>query len=202
MSIANYFTFFRVFISPIFLFIYIQHDALGISYKLLPYVLIALLGVSEFSDAFDGYIARKYNEVTDFGKILDPMVDSVYRISVFLTFTLPPINVPMLLIFIFLYRDSVTGTLRTVCAFKGIALAARLSGKIKAIVQALAACAILILMIPHSLGNLSTHTLQLVSRWIVGIAGMYAILSGIDYLIANRIYLSKIFRSKPIKENV
>ena len=76
MSLANYFTLFRVFVSPIFLLVYMAHNELGISPALLPYVLLFLLGLSEFSDALDGYVARKYNAVTDFGKILDPMADS------------------------------------------------------------------------------------------------------------------------------
>ena len=101
-----------------------MHASFGINELLLPYVLLFLLGVFELSDAFDGYIARKYNQVSDFGKIFDPMADSIARISVLLTFTQPPVNLPLPLIFVFLYRDSVISTLRTICALKGFALAA------------------------------------------------------------------------------
>lgn len=192
LSIANYLTFIRIFISPIFLLIYIEHDAFGISLIALPYILLFLLGVSELSDVFDGYLARKYNQVTDFGKILDPMADSIYRISVFLTFTQEPVFLPLPLIFIFLYRDSVVSTLRTICALRGFALAARLSGKAKAVVQAIAAFAILILMIPFSLGYISSSTLHWSSTFIVGAAGIYTIFSGIDYIYANRLYIIKL----------
>lgn len=192
MGIANYLTFIRIFISPIFLLIYIDHEMLGITEQMLPYVLLFLLGVSELSDAFDGFLARRYNQVTDLGKILDPMADSIARISAFLTFTQPPVNLPIPLIFIFLYRDSVVSTLRTICALKGFTLAARMSGKIKAIVQAVAATIILVMMIPHSLGHLSTESLQLISTWVVAIAGTYTIFSGIDYIYANRLYIAKL----------
>jgi CDP-diacylglycerol--glycerol-3-phosphate 3-phosphatidyltransferase len=192
MSLANYLTFFRIFISPIFLLVYIAHIQLGISPTVLPYALLCLLGISELSDALDGYFARRYNQVTDFGKILDPMADSIYRISIFLTFTLEPIKVPMILIFVFIYRDSVTSTLRTICALRGYALAARMSGKLKAIIQAIAAFAILILMIPHSTGKLETETLHIASSWIVGFTALYAFLSGIDYIYANRHYITKL----------
>lgn len=192
MTIANYFTFIRIFISPIFMLIYIEREFLDISPIVLPYILIFLLGVSELSDAFDGFIARRYNQVTDLGKILDPMADSISRISVFLTFTQPPINLHMILIFIFLYRDSVVSTLRTICALKGFALAARPSGKLKAVIQAIAAFVILFMMIPHSLGYMTEKTLHLASTWIVGCTGLYAIFSGIDYIHANRYYIHKI----------
>lgn len=191
MSIANYFTFIRVLIAPLFLLVYLEHDAIGINSVLLPYVLLSLLFVSELSDAFDGYLARKYNQVTDLGKVLDPMADSIARISVFLTFTLEPVKLPMILVFIFLYRDSVVSTLRTMCALKGFALAARLSGKIKAVVQAIAALIVLILMIPHSLGHLSTETLHFTGMVIVSIAAVYTIFSGIDYIYSNWLYIAK-----------
>lgn len=192
MSLANYLTFIRIFISPIFLLVYVAHESFGISTTLLPYVLLFLLGVSELSDAFDGFVARRYNQVTDLGKILDPMADSIARISVFLTFTLDPVHLPMLLIFVFIYRDSVISTLRTICALKGFALAARPSGKVKAVIQAVAAFLILLLMIPHSLGMLSTDHLRQLSTLFVTFAAAYAIYSGIDYLHANRIYVKKI----------
>lgn len=192
MSIANYFTFIRIFISPIFLILYIEHDLFGITATLLPYVLLFLFGVSELSDAFDGYIARKYNQVTDLGKILDPMADSISRLSLFFTFTLAPVQLPMLLVFVFLYRDSVVSTLRTICALKGFALAARISGKIKAVIQAIAALSILLMMIPHSLGYLSTDSLQFYSLWIVASASVYTLYSGAEYIYINRYYIARL----------
>ena len=194
LSIANYFTFIRIIISPIFLFIYIEHDNLGVSKFILPYVLILLLAISELSDAFDGYLARKYNQVTDLGKVLDPMADSISRISVFLTFTLDPVKLPMPLIFIFLYRDSVVSTLRTICALKGFALAARTSGKIKAVIQAIAGFIVLLLMIPHSLGTLSSELLHFSGTLIISVAALYTIYSGIDYIYANRYYINKLLK--------
>jgi CDP-diacylglycerol---glycerol-3-phosphate 3-phosphatidyltransferase len=196
VSIANYLTFIRIFISPIFMFLYLEYELLGISLVALPYILLALLGVSELSDAFDGYLARKFHQVTDLGKILDPMADSIYRISVFLTFTQPPVNLPLLLVFIFLYRDSVISTLRTICALRGFALAARSSGKIKAVIQAGSAFIILVLMIPYTMGYLSYGILRSVSITVVSISAAYALYSGVEYLWANRPYVLRLLTDK------
>lgn len=196
MSIANYLTFIRLLISPIFLFVYLEHETLNLNLTTFPYVLLILLGIAELSDACDGYFARKYNEVTELGKILDPMADSIYRISIFLTFTLPPIQLPMILIFVFLYRDSVISTLRTVCALKGFALAARPSGKLKAVIQAIAGINITLLLIPYSLGYLSDNTLQSTSIVIATAAAIYTLLSGIDYLYANREYIIQLLTNQ------
>jgi CDP-diacylglycerol--glycerol-3-phosphate 3-phosphatidyltransferase len=196
MTLAHYFTFIRIFISPIFLLVYIYHQELGMTTFVVPIVLAFLLGVSELSDAFDGYIARKYNQVTDLGKIFDPMADSIYRISVFLTFTQPPVNLPIGLVFIFLYRDSVVSTLRTICALKGLALAARISGKIKAVIQALAAFCVLFLMLLQASQLVDIDQLTSYSAWIVGVAATYTLYSGIDYVYANRHFVRRILAPK------
>jgi CDP-diacylglycerol--glycerol-3-phosphate 3-phosphatidyltransferase len=192
LSLPNWITFFRLFVSPIFLLLYLEHDLFGISIKVLPYVLIFLLAISEFSDIFDGYVARKLNLVSDLGKILDPMADSIYRISVFLTFTQGPIQLPLVLVFVFIYRDTVINSLRTLCALRGFALAARKSGKLKAILQAIVAFFILILFVLWAQDLLSLEVFRLLSFWSTLLIAVYTIFSGMDYLWANREYVKKI----------
>jgi len=197
MPLANYLTIIRVLISPIFLVVYLQHDSLGIGQHMLPFALLFLLIISELTDAFDGFIARKYDQVTDFGKILDPMADSVSRLSLFLTFTQDPVALPMLLVFVFIYRDALTCTLRIICALKGFALAARLTGKIKAVLQAIALFIILFLMIGYSQQMLTLEQLQRYSFWVVAVTAFYTFLSCFDYVYANRVFLSQIWRRTP-----
>lgn len=181
MGLPNYLTFSRLFITPIFMLLYLKGSWLGISPTVLPYVLLFLLGVSELTDAIDGYVARKLSQVTDLGKLLDPMADSIYRISLYLTFTQPPVNFPLFLVFIFLARDSVISTLRTLCAFRGIVIAARSSGKLKAILQGLSFLLILLAMIPYSLGIISRDDLELFASVIGSVVAVYSVGSGIEY---------------------
>lgn len=191
MTLANYLTCLRVLIAPLFLFIYLEYETLSLSLSTLPYLLFLLLGIGELSDLADGYFARRYNEVTELGKILDPMADSIYRLSIFFTFTLPPIRLPMVLIFILFYRDTVISTLRTICALRGVTLAARPSGKLKAIIQACTALTIIGLLIPYSIESLSEEKLRLISTILVGLTSLYTLISGGEYLYANRHYIAK-----------
>ena len=103
MSIAHYFTFLRLFIGPFFLFLYTYYESLNISFTSASYLLLGLLMIAELSDAIDGYLARKLNQVTDFGKLFDPVADSIYRISIFTVLILPPVQLPVSFVFIFLY---------------------------------------------------------------------------------------------------
>jgi CDP-diacylglycerol---glycerol-3-phosphate 3-phosphatidyltransferase len=192
VTIANWLTFVRLCISPIFLFIYLGYEMLHISPEAVPYVLLILLAISEASDFSDGYFARKYNQVTELGKILDPMADSITRISVFLAFTQPPIQLPVVFVFFFLYRDSVVSTLRTICALRGFTLSARQSGKIKAVLQGASAIIILMLMIPYNRGEMTLEALQWYSQLIVGFACVYTIYSGMEYIFANGHFIAKL----------
>ena len=191
MNVAHFFTLLRIFISPIFPVLYLKHEWFGVSLSLLPYVMLALLVVCECSDLFDGFLARRRNQVTDLGKVLDPMADSITHISLFLTFTHGMVQIPLLIVLVFLYRDLFISTLRTLCALRGIALAARFSGKMKAVIQATVAFIILLLMIPYTSGLLSLELFRQLSLFAVSVAAIYTVASVWDYVYANRIYIKK-----------
>ena len=191
MNLAHFFTFLRIFLSPLFPILYLGRESLGISLTSLPYVMLVFLIVSEFSDIFDGFLARRRNQVTDLGKVLDPMADSITHISLFLTFTQGFVQLPLLIVLVFLDRDFFISTLRTLCALRGVALAARWSGKVKAILQALVAFLILGLMIPYTTGKLSLELFQKISLFAVSISAIYTAFSAIDYFYSNRSYIKK-----------
>lgn len=195
MNLPHFFTLLRILISPLFPLLYFKHESFGISFGALPYVLLALLVICECSDLFDGFFARKRNQVTDLGKVLDPMADSITHITLFLTFTQGVVKLPLVYVFVFLYRDFFISTLRTLCALRGVALAARISGKIKAVMQAVAAFIILILMVPYTLGILSLDLFQQISLFSVAIAAFYTALSMGDYVFANRMHIKKALES-------
>ncbi len=195
MNIANYITLLRIIIIPFFPLIYLRYDFFKISLLWMPYILLFILAFCELTDLIDGFLARRKNQVTDLGKVMDPMADSITNISVFLTFTQSWIDIPMLLVFVFLYREFFISTLRTICALKGVALSARKSGKVKTFLQAIVNIIIVILLIPFTLGYISLETLRWVSVSLVSIAAVYSVISAIDYIYANRKYMKK-FLSK------
>ena len=176
----------RVAICPLFLVIYLFYKKMGISLVALPYILLSLTILMELTDLFDGFIARKTNQVTNLGKIIDPMADSIVRLSTLLIFTKGLIQLPILLILLFVLKDFTISTLRTLYALNGHALASRISGKIKAVFLATSTILIILMIIPYSLGHMSLIMLQTASLWIITITAAYTILSGIEYLYIHR----------------
>lgn len=194
VSIAHYFTILRILVIPLFPLFYLYHLHMGVPLFYLPWILIFLLSLCEFSDLFDGFLARRKNQVTDLGKVLDPMADSITRITVFFTFTQGVVQLPLLLVLVFVYREFIVNTLRTLCALKGVALAARASGKVKAILQATVMFFILILMISYNMNLIVLSRLQQMSLYAVSIAAIYTVLSAFDYFYTNRKMIRKAFR--------
>jgi len=178
-------------LSPIFILVYLFYAKLGIGVLTLSFILLGLVLIAELTDIFDGMAARRKNQVTELGKILDPMADSIFRISVFLAFTQGIVGLPLWLVLLFFYRDSIISMLRTLCALRGFTLAARFSGKVKAVIQAVATLAILVLMIPYAFGLLPLELFQNISFYIVAGAVAYSLFSGAEYLFANQNYIKK-----------
>ena len=185
LKLALTMTLARIVISPIFLLVYLNFEKLGLTPQTLPFILIGILSLSEISDILDGYIARKWNQVTELGKILDPMADSISRISVFLTFTQGIVQLPLLLVLVFFYRDVFISLLRTLCAMKGFTLAARTSGKIKAVIQAIASFAVLVLMALQAHACISLEAFRSISCAVISVAAAYTVFSGLEYIKAN-----------------
>lgn len=196
MNIATLFTLSRVVIAPFFAAFFIHGYHTNATFWIWLAVGCAVL--IELSDMFDGMIARARNEVTDFGKVFDPVADSVSRQTVFISFMVCGI-IPLWLYLIFFYRDAFLQLLRIVCASSGIVLAARFSGKLKAVFQAIATFGVLgvvlagmyhITGIPQLVAGMHT------GFWIVLGPALFTLFSVIDYVIPNRTQLKRMMEAK------
>jgi CDP-diacylglycerol--glycerol-3-phosphate 3-phosphatidyltransferase len=86
----------------------------------------------QFTDFLDGYVARKYNIVSDFGKLFDPFADVLANMAVLLCFTLNG-YLPSLLFLLILYREVSIIFVRMLAIRKGLVIGAKMLGKIKTV---------------------------------------------------------------------
>ena len=189
MSYALALTASRIFLSPLLPLLYLNYASWGLSLGQMALILFILLALCESSDVLDGQVARRRNEVTDLGKLLDPMADSLLHLPLFLAFTQGVVQLPLWLVLIFVYRELLISALRSFCALRGVALAARPLGKGKTVSQALSAFAIVLLIFFVDQGQISVAFLRETSVWLTVIAVVYAVCSAMDYVWANRLRL-------------
>lgn len=145
----------------------------GIYYAALLFVLTAA------TDKLDGYIARKYNMVTNLGKLLDPLADKLLISSALIMLVLLHM-VPSWIAIIIIGRETVITAIRSVASSKGIALAADKHGKIKMVFQVIAITAILLNNYPFAF-----ITDYPIDKALMIIALVLTIFSGYNYIKMN-----------------
>lgn len=177
MTLPNLITLSRCLLSPIFIPVFLCGKA-------STYIVALLLVVyAEVSDLVDGYIARRYHCVSDMGKLLDPLADSIFHFSVFLSF-LAAGYADMWMVLIIFYRNSFIVWLRWVSIIQGKVIAARWIGKFKTALQAVVIIVVLLLIIAGQW--LAIPNLALISRVLMGMVAVVTAYSLIDYCRANR----------------
>jgi len=135
MNLPNRITIARIVLAPLFFISYFLPVWTGSYYVISSVLILTVFAGIEISDFLDGYIARKYNLVSDLGKVLDPFADVLSRITYFLCFTFTGI-MPLWIFLIIIYRELAITFLRMMMMGKGIVVAASLWGKLKAITYA------------------------------------------------------------------
>ncbi|MDR1318410.1 MAG: CDP-diacylglycerol--glycerol-3-phosphate 3-phosphatidyltransferase [Treponema sp.] len=147
MTLADKITSLRIILAPLFFIIYLA----PVFFPALPVngsgwtvpVLWALFIVSQITDMIDGMVARGRKEVSDFGKLFDPFADTLAQITFFLCFVIDGL-LPVVLYLAVLYREFCILFMRNLMLRKGIAMGARIGGKIKTVVYILAEIAALL----------------------------------------------------------
>ena len=191
MNLPNKLTMARIFISIIIIAILLfPFDSMGITTTKffineslvvdIRYLIAGVLFIiGSLTDFLDGYIARKYNLITDFGKLIDAIADKMLVNSVLIilasTGTINAI-IPVVVIL----RDTVVNSIKMLAASKGKVVAAIKSGKLKTACLMTGITLTLFYNLPFELWNLQVANILLL------IATVLSIYSGVQYYILNK----------------
>ncbi len=185
MNLANFLTALRIMLSPVFLIIFFIPVWTGGAFEAgSVYLIWIIFLIMEFSDLFDGMAARASNQVSDFGKLFDPFADVFSRLTYFLCFVGLGI-MPVWVFAIIIYREISILFFRILVMKKGIAMGARMGGKLKAWAYAFAGIGGLIFVSIERLGIFSEiiDALRSVTLVLFILAGIASLVSLLDYLI-------------------
>lgn len=138
MQLANFFSMNRLVLAPVFFLLYFLPDAVPAFTVPSVYILAPLFLYMEFTDFLDGFCARKYNMVSDFGKLFDPFADVLTNLTVFFTFAVSGYLPPFFFVLV-LFREMSMQFVRMLAMRNGVVIAARMAGKVKTVVYIVAA---------------------------------------------------------------
>lgn len=174
MNTANKLTMTRVVMIPIFL---------AVLYLVIPpynhYIALAIFILASVTDFIDGYVARHYNQITDFGKFMDPLADKCLVTAAMLWFVEIG-QMPAWALLVVIIREFGVSGLRMVAADKGRVIAAGWSGKVKT-ASTMVCIVLMFLPIPAEL-NLAC----------VAVIVLTTLYSGVEYFVKNRDVISEI----------
>lgn len=171
MNLANKITMFRILLLPIFVLSY-YYDQSGIS-------SLAIFLLGSFSDFLDGYVARKYDMITDFGKFIDPIADKILVLSAFIMFIERGFVEPWVVIVV-LFRELLISGFRMLAAKKNISIAADIFGKLKTTTQFFSVIFFFLTII------LINRNMYIIGKVLLYISVALTVLSMINYLYKNK----------------
>ncbi len=163
MTTATKITLARVALIPVFMVV------LLLGYKWPAMIIFAIASLTDF---VDGYIARHYNQTSDFGKFLDPLADKLLVVAAMLIF-IQQGRMPAWVVMLVLAREFAVSGLRMVAAKEGTVLAAGFSGKVKTFSTMVGLCAMMVLPFVW---------LDWVVIAVIAVTTLY---SGIEYFVQN-----------------
>jgi len=173
MKTANVITLVRIALVPVFMAVYLLE---------IPYfeiISLAIFIIASATDKLDGYIARKYNQISNFGKFIDPLADKLL-ITAALVMLVDAGVISSWAVILILAREFIVTALRTVAMSAGRVIAANNWGKAKMVIQVVAISFLLTSLRNIALGFITVGEVMV---WIMTIVTVW---SGIDYIIMNK----------------
>ncbi len=199
MNLPNKLTLIRIALVPIFMVFTVSDNLWTRLFALVIFIAAAL------TDLYDGYVARKWGLVTNFGKFMDPLADKFLISAALICFVgLKEIHVPAWMVVLIIGREFLITGLRLLGASKGVIIPADRAGKFKTTSQITSIITILIILCINSSLNhfyhlepadLLSHTgwpyfwgwiLNWSSYWLIFLTTLLTLISGLSYLYKNR----------------
>lgn len=177
MNLPNKLTVLRVIMIPFFVFFMLTDMAGGAS----KWIALALFIIASFTDTLDGYLARKHNLVTNFGKFMDPLADKLL-VSAAMICLVATGDLPSWIVIIIISREFIISGFRLIASDNGIVIAASYWGKFKTVSQM-----VMIVVLIADFGGV----FDIVGQALVWIALILTVVSLVDYIAKNKEILTK-----------
>lgn len=196
MNLPNKLTMFRIFLTfLIILILLFPFSAMGIN---IPQIFVnesivmdvrypiaaVLFALASLTDFVDGYIARKHNLVTDFGKMMDAIADKILVNSILIILCAQGFIHPIIPVVIIL-RDTIVNSIKMAAGNAGKVVAAIMLGKVKTACLMVGIVLTLVYNMPFELWNLR------IADFLLVVAAVLSIISGIQYYSLNKEYVFK-----------
>ncbi len=197
MVLPNQLTILRIILTPVFLYFFLSDDPTMIQISSVIFVIAAI------TDWYDGWLARKFNYITDWGKFLDPLADKILTLTAFYGFVLIGV-IPLWMVVIIIIRDMGITLLRIFAEIKKKSFATSKLAQWKTFIQMFFLYYLLVIYTLRTIEPIYNWNPWLVDLlfdieiiyYIMLAITIFTLYTGIHYLIKNRKMIRKLFLSE------
>ncbi len=190
MNLANKLTMVRIFLTVVlivillfpFYMVNIEFPKIligTITVDVKYFIAAGIFAIASITDFLDGHIARKYNMVTDFGKMVDAIADKMLVNSTLIILSAQGFVAPVITVII-IFRDTVVDTIKMIAGSKGKVVAAIKTGKVKTTFLMVGIVLTLCYNLPFELFNLD------IADFLLVLATIFSVISGVQYYVMNK----------------
>ncbi len=189
MNLANKLTMLRIFLTVVLITVLLfPFDMVNFEFPILVinkitvdskyFIAAGIFAIASITDFLDGHIARKYNMVTDFGKMVDAIADKMLVNSTLIILSAQGFVAPIITVVV-IFRDTVVDTIKMIAGNKGKVIAAIKTGKIKTTFLMLGVVLTLCYNLPFEFFGLD------IANFLLILATLFSIISGVQYYKMN-----------------
>ncbi len=185
MNTPNKLTLLRVILIPVYMFLFLCCGDIGI------HIAIAVFLIATLTDQLDGHLARKNNQITTFGKLMDPLADKMLIMSALISFVAK--DIPYItagVVMVILARELIVTGIRLIAMGENQVIAASMWGKSKTVSQFILVLFVMVFEIVKSNWVFLSETCDFIILVMTVVAVALTIYSGFDYIWKNRNLIS------------
>lgn len=197
MILPNQLTVLRIILTPVFFFLFLTGDPLMIQISMVVFIIAAI------TDWYDGWLARKFNYITEWGKFLDPLADKILTSTAFFGFVIVGV-LHLWMVILIIIRDLLITGLRSYAEYRKVSFTTSYTAKWKTFLQMLFLYYLLLIytartIMPIYNGNEKLFAILFDTKiifWSMLFITLFTVYTGITYIISNRLLIKKLFTSE------
>lgn len=195
MILPNQLTVLRIILTPVFFFLFLSDEPVMIQISLIVFIIAAI------TDWYDGWLARKFNYITEWGKFLDPLADKILTSTVFIAFAFVGV-LKVWMVVLIIIRDLFITVLRMYADYKKVSFTTSYSAKWKTFLQMAFLYYLLLIYTLQTVEYIYSGNEKLfytlldpqVIYFTMLIITIFTVFTGVTYIISNRKLIVQLFR--------
>ncbi|NMB82663.1 MAG: CDP-diacylglycerol--glycerol-3-phosphate 3-phosphatidyltransferase [Ignavibacteria bacterium] len=193
MILPNQLTVLRIILTPVFLFLFLSEDPVMVQISIGVFIIAAI------TDWYDGWLARKFNYITEWGKFLDPLADKILTSTAFIAFVV--LNVlPLWMVLVIIIRDIIVTALRLIAEQRKITFKTSYSAKWKTFLQMFFLYYLLVIYTANKVDWINKLNPALfknlfhpeVIYYTMLVITLFTLVTGITYIFSNKLLIKKL----------